>query len=60
MDSKIVITGISSTPVGEHWDVPLHTLATRAILAARRDAGGVTPQAIYVGNLLAARPLTPG
>ena len=49
----IIISGIGSTPVGEHWDVPLHTLATRAILAARRDAGGVTPQAIYVGNLLA-------
>lgn len=49
----IVITGKYALPVGEHWDIPLHTLATRAIRGALADAGGVTPQAIYIGNLLA-------
>ena len=51
---EVVIIGIGQVPVGEHWDLSLHTLATRAIQAARRDAGGITPQAVYVGNLLSS------
>ncbi|NPV86894.1 MAG: thiolase domain-containing protein [Anaerolineae bacterium] len=48
----VVIAGIGQVPVGEHWGVPLRTLAARAMLAAQRDAGGLKPQALYVGNLL--------
>ena len=51
--SDVVIAGIGQYPVGEHWDISLRSLAARAILAARRDAGGLKPQALYVGNLLA-------
>ena len=48
----VVIAGVGQIPVGEHWELALHTLSTRAILAARRDAPGLEPQAIYIGNLL--------
>ncbi len=49
---EVVIAGIGQTPVGELWDVSLRTLAYRAIKAARQDAGGLLPQALYVGNFL--------
>jgi acetyl-CoA C-acetyltransferase len=52
--SDIIIAGIGQTPVGEHWDVSLRSLAVIVILAAIRDAGGLRPQALYVGNMLAA------
>jgi acetyl-CoA C-acetyltransferase len=52
--AEVVIAGIGQTPVGEHWDVSLRTLAARAIQSARRDAPGLTPQAMYVGNFLAS------
>lgn len=52
--AEIVIAGIGQTPVGEHWDVSLRTLAARAIQAARKDAPGLKPQALYVGNFLAS------
>jgi len=51
--SDVVIAGLGQYPVGEHWDISLRSLAARAILAARKDAGGLKPQALYVGNLLA-------
>lgn len=50
--TDVVITGIGMTPVGEHWDVSLRTLAARAILAAEKDSGGMKPQALYIGNFL--------
>lgn len=50
--SDVVIAGIGQVPVGEHWDVSLRSLAARAILAARKDAGALLPQAMYVGNYL--------
>lgn len=51
--SEVIIAGIGQTPVGEHWDLSLRTLAARAIRAAVRDAGGaVQPKAMYIGNLL--------
>lgn len=52
--AEVVIAGIGQTPVGEHWDLSLRTLAVRAIQAARRDCPGLQPQALYVGNFLAA------
>lgn len=50
---EVVIAGIGMTPVGEHWEISLRSLAYRAIRAARQDAGGLQPDALYVGNFLA-------
>ncbi len=49
----ILIAGIGITPVGEHWSKQLRSLALEAISAARRDAGELVPEAIYVANSLA-------
>src|SRR4030042_6361618 len=51
--SDVVIIGIGQTPVGEHWNVSLRTLAARAVQAARKDAGGIRPDAMYIGNFFA-------
>jgi acetyl-CoA C-acetyltransferase len=51
---EVVIAGIGQVSVGEHWDVSLRSLAARAMLNAQKDAGGLKPQALYVGNLLAS------
>jgi acetyl-CoA C-acetyltransferase len=48
----VVIAGIGQTPVGEHWNISLRSLAAKAMLAAIKDAGGVKPQALYIGNFL--------
>lgn len=50
--SEVVIAGVGQVPVGEHWDVSLRSLAARAVLAARKDAGGLNPSAMYIGNFL--------
>ncbi len=51
---EVVIAGIGQTPVGELWDISLRSLAYQAMKAARADAGGLKPQALYVGNFLAS------
>ncbi len=51
--TEVVIAGIGQTEVGEHWDIGLRDLAFAAIKAAVKDAGGMRPQALYVGNMLA-------
>jgi len=51
--SEVIIAGIGQTPVEEHWDISLRQLALQAIKAARQDAGGLQPQALFVGNMLA-------
>jgi len=51
--SEIVIAGVGQTSVGEHWELSLRELAHHAIQAALQDAGGIQPQALYVGNMLA-------
>ncbi len=51
--TEVVIAGIGQIPVGEHWELSLRTQAARAMLAAIKDAGGMKPQALYIGNLLA-------
>jgi acetyl-CoA C-acetyltransferase len=48
----VVIAGIGQTPVGEHWDISLRSLAAKAMLTAIKDAGGMKPQALYIGNFL--------
>lgn len=50
--SEVVIAGIGQVPVREHWDLSLRNLAARAILAAEKDAGGLKPEAVYIGNFL--------
>lgn len=52
--AEVVIAGIGQTPVGEHWQISLRTLAARAIRAAQKDGPGIAPQAMYIGNFLAS------
>ena len=51
--TEVVIAGIGQTQVGEHWDIGLRDLAFAAIQDAVRDAGGLKPSALFVGNMLA-------
>ncbi len=51
--AEIVIAGIGQTTVGEHWELSLRELAVQAMRAAQKDSGGLVPQALYVGNMLA-------
>ncbi len=51
--TEVVIAGIGQTEVGEHWDIGIRDLAFAAIQDALKDAGGLNPQALYVGNMLA-------
>ena len=51
--TDVVIAGIGQYAVGEHWSVSLRQLGVRAMLAAVKDAGGLRPQALFVGNMLA-------
>lgn len=52
--TDIIIAGIGQTPVGEHWDTSLRSMALHAIQAALQDSGGLKPQVLYVANMLAA------
>ncbi len=52
--TDVIIAGIGQTPVGEHWETSLRSLAVKVMLAAIQDAGGLRPQALYVGNMLSA------
>lgn len=51
--TEVVIAGIGQTPVSEHWGVSLRDLAFMAVEATQQDAGGLRPQALFVGNMLA-------
>jgi acetyl-CoA C-acetyltransferase len=51
--TEVVIAGIGQTEVGEHWEIGLRELAFAAIQNALQDAGGLKPQALFVGNMLA-------
>ena len=51
--TEVVIAGIGQTEVGEHWEISLRDLAYDAIHAAMQDAGGLRPQALFAGNMLA-------
>jgi len=50
---EVVIAGIGQTEVGEHWDIGLRELAFAAIQDAVKDSGGLKPQSLFVGNMLA-------
>jgi acetyl-CoA C-acetyltransferase len=49
----VIIAGVGQTDVGEHWNIGLRDLALAAIEEAVREANGLRPDAIYVGNMLA-------
>lgn len=51
--TDVIIAGIGQTPVGEHWEISLRDLALDAIQDALKDASGLKPQALFVGNMLA-------
>jgi acetyl-CoA C-acetyltransferase len=51
--TDIIVAGIGQTQVGEHWDISLRSLALQAIQAAVQDSGGLKPQVLYIGNMLA-------
>ena len=51
--TDVIIAGIGQTVVGESWEISLRELALQAIEAAQEDAGGLQPQALFVGNMLA-------
>jgi acetyl-CoA C-acetyltransferase len=51
--TEVMVAGLGQTPVGEHWEISLRELAVEAMLSAIRDAGGLLPQAIYIGNMMA-------
>jgi acetyl-CoA C-acetyltransferase len=51
--TEIVIAGIGQTEVGEHWEIGLRELALAAMQEAIQDAGGLKPQSLFVGNMLA-------
>lgn len=47
---EVVIAGIGQLPVGEFWDISLRSLATRAILAARKEVPVLEPDSVYIAN----------
>src|SRR5258706_3509759 len=51
--TDVVIAGIGQTVVGEHWEIGLRELAFAAIQDAIKDSGGLKPQSLFVGNMLA-------
>lgn len=50
---SIYLAGVGLSPVAEHWDRSLRDLALEAIRLALRQAEGLRPQALFVGNMLA-------
>src|SRR5258706_7705868 len=51
--TDVVIAGIGQTVVGEHWEIGLRDLAFAAIKDAIKDSGGLKPQTLFAGNMLA-------
>lgn len=51
--SDVVIAGIGQTPVGESWEISIRELAFNALEAALEDSGGLMPQALFLGNMVA-------
>jgi acetyl-CoA C-acetyltransferase len=49
---EIAVIGIGQTSVDEHWDKSMRELAGEAVLAALLDAGRVTADALFIGNML--------
>ncbi len=54
LSDDVVIAGIGLYPVGEHWDISLRTMGARAVRAAVKDSGNITPEGVFVGNAFAS------
>jgi acetyl-CoA C-acetyltransferase len=52
---EVCVVGIGQTPIGELWDKGLRQLAFAALQGAINEAGIERPDALYVGNMMAAR-----
>ncbi len=51
--TEVIIAGIGQTTINEHWGIGLRELGIEAMRAAIADAGGLKPQALFVGNMFA-------
>ena len=51
--SEVVIAGIGQTDVGEHYTVSFRDLALKALEGAIHDSGGLQPDILFIGNMLA-------
>jgi acetyl-CoA C-acetyltransferase len=51
--SEVVIAGIGQTDVGEHYSISLRELGLMALKSAIQDAGGLRPDILLVGNMVA-------
>ncbi len=51
--SEVIIAGVGQTDVGEHYNISLRDLALMALEAAIHDAGGLRPDILFVGNMVA-------
>ncbi len=51
--SDVVIAGIGQTDVGEHFSISLRDLALTAFESAINDSGGLRPDILFVGNMVA-------
>ena len=51
----VFVLGLGQTEVGEHWETSLRHLAWMALDAALKDAEIKTPDALFVGNVLAGQ-----
>jgi acetyl-CoA C-acetyltransferase len=52
--SEVIIAGVGQTDVGEHYNISLRDLALMALEAAIHDAGGLRPDILFVGNMVAS------
>ena len=51
--SEVIIAGVGQTDVGEHYTISLRDLALMALEPAIQDAGGLRPDILFVGNMVA-------
>ena len=52
--TTLLLPELGRPPVEEHWELSLRELAFAALSKLpRQDAGGLQPQALFVGNMLA-------
>jgi acetyl-CoA C-acetyltransferase len=49
---RVAVLGIGQTKIDEHWNRSMRDLASDAILAALQDAGRLTCDGLFVGNML--------
>ncbi|OGO31673.1 MAG: hypothetical protein A2136_00165 [Chloroflexi bacterium RBG_16_54_11] len=50
---EVFVAGIGQTDVGEHYSISLRDLALMALEAAIEDTGGLRPDILFIGNMVA-------